>query len=192
MVFNSGIPKEIERLFALHIRQPSGGGVVGPYGTLRFSCFLDLLSAVHQPEALELLANALSQRILSTPITPDLEAVAIPKHGNCLLGALVAKKVGKRTIFVRRDIIFGKRIEGTIAPRDKVILVDDVASDGALLMDVIQGLRHAGLHIERVFVFVNRSEGDAKQTVEGERIPFDACYDLDDDQLHKIYNSARA
>src|SRR5262249_34513072 len=100
---------------------------VDAYGDITVQHFVDLLSAVHHEQTLELLSDELANLITSSEIDlSEYRAVATPKLGNVLLGRRVARKLNKPSGFIRNSILFGRYIETMELSGAKLLLVDDV------------------------------------------------------------------
>jgi orotate phosphoribosyltransferase len=77
-------------------------------------------------------------------------------------------------IFVRQEAKSHgtrKTIEGRLSERDRVIIVDDVATSGGSLMQAIDAVRSAGATVSLVLVIVNRQEG-ADELFAENNLPF--------------------
>jgi orotate phosphoribosyltransferase len=80
-------------------------------------------------------------------------AISFYHHGKSIEGTFVRSEVkshGTRKI-----------VEGKLAPGDRVVVVDDVATSGKSLMQAINAVQEAGATVELVLVIVDRQEGAA-------------------------------
>ncbi len=71
-----------------------------------------------------------------------------------------------RTFVVRKqpkDHGLGKRIEGSLQPGDRAVVVDDVMTTGGSLLKAADAGRSHGLEITHALVIVDRSEEEDKQ-----------------------------
>jgi orotate phosphoribosyltransferase len=119
--------------------------------------------------------EALCRRIAewARRLHPDL--VAGPTTGGIILSYEVARLLGLRGIFAepaggRRDFARGF----SIAPGERVLIVDDVLTTGASVRDVIEAVRRSRGEPVGVAVLVDRSAGGTDFG-----IPFFACLTLD-------------
>lgn len=183
--------KALEHIIGRFAKQSDGGIALGPYGTLKFECFNDLLSAAHFDADLEVLTSALVSLIDKHCDINTVTVIASPKRGNCLLGRHVARKLQKKSIFVRDDILASRFIEGICEKNENVLLVDCVSSDGDLLYDAIQGLRYEGLHVTRAFTVIDRAEGNAKKRLADNGIVLHSCMELSDADVHAYINAVK-
>lgn len=84
---------------------------------------------------------------------------------------------GKRNIegiFVRQEPkSHGTRkvVEGKLSARDRVVIVDDVATSGNSLLQAIDAVQSAGATVGLVLVIVNRQEG-AEELFAKKNLPF--------------------
>ena len=56
----------------------------------------------------------------------------------------------------------GKLIEGEYNPGDKVLVVDDIITDGASKIEAIKPLKEAGLNVTDVLIILDREQGGDK------------------------------
>jgi orotate phosphoribosyltransferase len=153
----------LQSVAAPHLHENVANWQFGLDGQIRMAMFLDLLEAAHVDASLQALAECLGHLITSRPPAgPDI-AVAGPKRGNALLIREVARMLGAPSAFVKEQPLCGRWIEGNLIPDSRVALVDDIASDGDLLVTAAERLRDAGHTVSDAFVLINRSEGDAGQ-----------------------------
>ena len=173
-------------LIANYIYEDKVGKPIGIDGRLRFNFFLDLLSAVHNEHLLNALAKIFIEKMAQSYNLNDISGIVCPKYGNVLFGNRIARFLNIKSGFVRRDILFGKWIEGDVYSGDKVLLVDDIASDGEMLVEAVYNLRKEGIYVEQVLVLVDRSEGDSYTCLKEENIDYIFFYQLSDEELNKI------
>src|SRR5229473_2017111 len=103
-----GSEKAIPERWLRYIIFDRSGRALGKDGRLRFHYFLDLLSAAHHANELAHLAKALTEAILNTEGIENIDLIAGPKNGNALLIHAVGAQLGKKTIFYRSSMLFGK------------------------------------------------------------------------------------
>lgn len=167
------------------IYEDKSGKPFGLDGRIRVNYFLDLLSAVHIEQNLVKLSNILAYYLINQHIG-KYDGIVGPKNGNTILVREVSKKLKLKSGFVRRNMLFSRLVEGVIYPGDKVILVDDVGSDGEILQDTVINLRKAGIYVDKAVVVVNRKEGDVLERLKDLGISYRYWLELDDDDLRKI------
>ena len=179
-------------IFMRFIYESKHGLPIGRDGTVRVSYFIDLLSAshvdAHRKTMAEFFATWIGQAVSGT----DISAVVGPKRGNTLFAKAVADQLAKKSAFARDNILFGRWIEGDVRPEDKVLLVDDVASEGEMLLDAVESLRECGIWVDKAFVLVNRSEGDAKMYLERAGIDYSYAISLSDADLAGLLSEGRS
>jgi len=78
--------------------------------------------------------------------------------------AVISYQKGKpiKAFIVRKDVKdHGTKsaIEGSVAPGEKVVIIDDVITTGASTITAIEHARKAGLVIDRVITLIDREEG---------------------------------
>jgi orotate phosphoribosyltransferase len=173
-----------------YITSIRGGRPIGRDGQIRVHYFLDLLSAAHNKAELALMSQILADWITKSATLEGVAAIAGPKNGNTLLVNDVSQRLEKNSIFVRNSILFGKWIEGVWGPGQKVLMVDDVASDGEMLREAVLNLRKCGVHTEGVYVLVDRNEGDAARGLAKEGVQYNYVFQLSDQSLEGISRQA--
>ena len=76
--------------------------------------------------------------------------------------AVVAFGLEKPFLYVRKETkLHGRerRVEGILAPGDRVILLDDLITTGKTLSDAVKAVRAEGGEVEHAFVLIDREEG---------------------------------
>lgn len=153
-------------------------------GSIRINYFLDLLSASHVDTHRLVMARTFIEWLTYHNVDKKVfDVVAGPKRGNSLFIKSVADELCARSAFVKENILFGRRFEGDVRPGDRVLLVDDVASDGELLIDAVENLSLSGATVVSAIVLVNRLEGDALFRFRQSKIDFRYLVCLSDDDL---------
>ncbi|MFH1413734.1 MAG: orotate phosphoribosyltransferase [Candidatus Omnitrophota bacterium] len=118
----------------------------------------------------------------------NIDAIGGPTLGaDPITGAIAAlsyiKKIPIKTFIVRKAAKMhgaGRQIEGPkLKSKDRVILVDDVATTGGALLEAASALKQKGVQIEEAIVIVDREEG-AKQSLAKEGIRLSSIFNLED------------
>jgi orotate phosphoribosyltransferase len=104
------------------------------------------------------------------------QVVAGPTTGGIIISFEVAKRLGLRSIFAESDEGGGRSFRRgfTIAPGERVLVVDDVLTTGGSVFGVIAAVRMLGGEVAGVAVLIDRSGGAVDFGV-----PFFACLVLD-------------
>src|SRR5258708_7258672 len=102
--------------------------------------------------------------------------VAGPTTGGVLVSYEVARHLGVRSIFAEKDETGGRSFQRgfTIAPGERVLVVDDVLTTGASIHDVLDAVRRLRGDPIGVAAIIDRSGGKIDFDV-----PFFACLTLD-------------
>lgn len=178
-------------IFGRFVLESKHGLPIARDGTIRVNYFLDLLSACHvaphRTAIVGFFANWLSHYVSHNVVN----AVVGPKRGNTLFAKSVADTLGKKSAFVRDNILFGRWVEGDVRPEDKVLLIDDVASEGEMLLDAVESLRETGVLVDQAYVLVDRPEGDAKRQFQRAGIQYSFAMSLSDADLARLLSEAR-
>jgi orotate phosphoribosyltransferase len=180
--------KDLRKIFIRYLREHRGGRPMGRQGEVYLTMFLDLLSAVHESAALDILSSLLAEAISADPESVNCEAMVGPKTGNCLLVKGVASRLKMKTSFVRDSILFGTWVEGPVRAGQKVLLVDDIGSDPEMLCEAVGNLRREGVYVIKVWVLVHRREFDVKERLAELGTAYSALCDIGDDDLRALWD----
>lgn len=182
---------ELSKILSRYIEFVRGGKLIGRDGRIRVEYFVNLLMAVHDDGNLRNLGKILAEKIRNGVELDQMRSVAGPKRGNCLLIREVGRQLKKNTLFVRNSMLFGGWTEGVAERGEQVILVDDVASDGEVLLDAVENLRKSGIYPAAVFVLVDRPEGDCAAMLHEERITYSYVMQVTDSNLASMHAARR-
>ncbi len=115
------------------------------------------------PEGMNLIGKVLFRMLKDAPITAagGLTLGADP-IANAL--AVISFQEGKpiKSFTVRKetkDHGTKSKIEGTLQPGERIVVLDDVITTGGSTITAIEAVREAGLVIDRVVAFIDREEG---------------------------------
>ena len=143
-----------------------GRVTVGALDQFEISLFLDLFSACTFARYRRSLASVMARHIRSITRAEKPVLIAVPKEGNVLLADAVARKLRIGLIVVRTlvpAIRFGDPVEGKIAAGSCVIIVDDIASDGELLVRTAGHVRSHGGRVSLCLCMVERMDGNSRE-----------------------------
>jgi orotate phosphoribosyltransferase len=177
---------ELRAVFRQNIRNSESALPIGRDGRIRVHYFLDLLSACHNSEHLTVIAEYFVRWLKTYELLGESTCIVGPKAGNTIFIRQVAVTLQLPSAYIRENVLFGRWIEGYLKPESAVILVDDVASDGELLLDAVSDLRRAGFLVTDVFVLIDRKEGDAAIFLKRQGVNYHYCIQLSDDDLARI------
>ena len=120
--------------------------------------FVDLMTAALIPSHLEFMTGELVEHMRQSGRVDRVTTVACPKRGNPLLLAAVARELQLEPVFVKERPLFGKSTEGIGGRPKRAALVDDISSDGDLLVKCAKVLREGGYEVTDTFVLIDRPE----------------------------------
>jgi orotate phosphoribosyltransferase len=124
--------------------------------------YFDCRRLISVPPAMTLIAGMfqwiLERSAISVDVVAGGESAGIPFADRlaCLLG--------KPMVYVRkqaREQGTGSAVEGQIATGARVVLVEDMITDGGSKMAFVQGLRDAGAVVDHCLVVLDREQGGA-------------------------------
>lgn len=179
---------ELDELICRHLETADGGRAIGFSPYLRVELFVDLLSAALIPEQGVTLARALLSIL---PETDEALGLVAPKWGNPVLGYRLCETAGLPLLLARDDNLFERWFDGVVDNSLRWVLVDDVASDGERLGELIDRARDQGIRIEDARFIINRLEGDAFEILSSEGLDVHALRHWKDDDLRQLRASWR-
>jgi orotate phosphoribosyltransferase len=149
--------------------------------------YIDFLSAITRPNERRALERSLV-RWLHLHLRAKPHRIAVPKLGNVLLAETVARRLRIPLVIVRQDkdyFVRGDGVDGDILPSERVLIVDDVASDCDFLARCVDVLRQARANVVGIMVLVDRKEGRCASLAEDD-LEFSAIVSLGDDELKTL------
>ncbi len=121
------------------------------------SYYIDLKRATCDPTTLEMMADAVADRIPEgTDRLAGLEMGSVP------IAAVASVKTRIPMIIVRKEkkeYGTGNRIEGELRNGDRVLIIEDTTTTGGQMIKAAEVIREAGGVVESAVVVVNREEG---------------------------------
>lgn len=118
--------------------------------------YVEKFKLLQYPQYVEQLAQAIAGNFKEEKV----DIVVGPAVGGIVLAYEVARVFGVRMAFTEREE--GKmrfRRDFTLSEKDRVLIVEDVVTTGASLLEVIEAVREKGAPIVGVGVLVDRSGG---------------------------------
>jgi len=176
---------DLDSLVCRHLKIVDGGRAIGFAPNLRLEAFVDLLSAMLVPSQGKIIVDALTESLPSLDRTTS--GIVAPKWGNPVLGYELAKALGIPLLLARDDRLFGRWFDGMLERERKWVLVDDVASDGERLAELVERALDEGIQISMARFVVMRREGDARAVLESEKVPAEGLREWNDDELLQLH-----
>ena len=109
---------------------------------------------------------------------PDADLLAGPELGAVPLAAITSLHTGLPYVIVRKAAKrygTGNRLEGVWEPGATVCVVEDVVTSGGALLQAVEALREAGLHVCAALCVVDRQEG-GREAIAAAGVPFAALF----------------
>jgi uridine monophosphate synthetase len=126
-------------------------GVISPV-------YVDFRRVVSRPSLLRELGRVLGKRAREI----GCDRIAAIPYAGLPLGVAASMASGLPLIYPRREVKeygTGRQIEGEHMAGERILVVDDVITDGASKLEAIQPLTGAGLVVEDVLVVLDREQG---------------------------------
>ena len=123
--------------------------------------YLEKFQVLQHPADTERLCAAIAE--WARPL--DIETVAGPTTGGIILAHEIARQLGLRAIYAeRREGAPGREFRRgfTVAPGERMLVVDDIMTTGGSVQETVEAVRAAGGSVTAAAVLVDRS-GGAKQ-----------------------------
>ncbi len=123
--------------------------------------YVDLRMLVSSPRLLAQIGEALADRAREI----GCDRVAGIPYGGLPVGVAASLASGIPMIYPRKEVKehgTAKRIEGEFKPGEKVLVIDDLITDGASKIEAIEPLEQAGLVVKDVLVILDREQGGDK------------------------------
>lgn len=144
-------------------------GVVSPY-------YIDLAQLLSRPTDLNLVVRIAAKHLGTSRRKSRFRKIVSIELRGALLAIPVAQRLKLPCIVIRKQDksygIKGRIVGGTIQPHDRVVLFDDVITDGASKLDAIKAVEEGQGEVVGVFVVVDREQDGAERLAE-------AGYNLD-------------
>lgn len=126
-------------------------GKISPY-------YLDLRFLSSYPKVLKLVAKSYGKALSKI----KYDAIAGIPYTGIPIATTISILFNKRMIFTRKEAKnhgTAKMIEGIFKPKERIVLIDDVISDGASKLETIIPLKNEGLIIKDMIVLLDRGQG---------------------------------
>lgn len=123
--------------------------------------YVDFRVTVSNPELLKEIGKVLAEK--AKEIGCD-RLCAIPYAG-LPLGVAASIEGGIPLVYSRKEAKTygtGKLIEGKFETSDRVLVVDDIVTDGASKVEAVKPLKEQGLNVTDILVIIDREQGGAK------------------------------
>ena len=149
--------------------------------------YIEKFQVLQHPSVVSELCRLIADRVWQPGAEPAVDVVCGPTTGGVILAYEIARQLGVRGIFAeqvragdgpsRREFRRGFRIE----PGERVLLVDDIVTTGASLVEMLEPIEQQGGELVMAAVLVDRSGGlsDVVSPTNGRSYPTDALWTLD-------------
>lgn len=128
---------------------------------LRSPVFLQKALVFRRPEKTEILCRALAKKIRAEGYS-DISQVVSPAVGGIVPGYETARQLGLPAIYTERvDGKFQLRRNFSVAPGEKVIVVEDIVSTGLSIRECVEALQALGADVVAAACIIDRSAGKA-------------------------------
>ena len=117
--------------------------------------YVEKFRILEQPDVLSECARRIAEAFRNT----EIDVVAGPTTGGIIVAFEVARQLGLTALYVESEA--GKktlRRGATVAPRARVLVVDDVLTTGTSVVEVVELLREHAAEVVGVGVLIDRSQ----------------------------------
>ncbi|HIK00096.1 TPA: orotate phosphoribosyltransferase [archaeon] len=129
--------------------------------------YIDCRKLISFPNVMDQIA-ARAKEIIEKNIG-NVDVLAGGETAGIPFAAWIAAKLGMKMVYVRKgakEYGTGKQIEGELENGDKVLLVEDLITDGGSKISFIEGVRNSGGRINDCLVVFDREQGGAQKLSE--------------------------
>ncbi len=130
--------------------------------------YIDLRRIVSYPDLFERVVAAYAEVV--APLAFDMLA-AVP-YAALPAAAALALRLKRPLVYPRKEVKghgTGQAIEGTFAPGQTAVAIEDVVTSGGSLLQAIASMEAAGLGVRDVVVLVDREQGGRERLAEAGR-----------------------
>jgi orotate phosphoribosyltransferase len=128
---------------------------------LRSPVFLQKALVFRHPDKTAILCRALAEKIRAEGYG-DVSQVVSPAVGGIIPGYETARHLGVPAIYTERvDGKFQLRRNFSVAPGEKVIVVEDIVSTGLSIRECVEAIKALGANVVAAACIIDRSGGEA-------------------------------
>ena len=143
--------------------------------------YIDLRVVISHPEVLAEVGRLIAAAVARCRV----DRIAGIPYAGLPLAVAASLAGGVPLVYPRREEkAYGtrRRIEGTFQPGERVVVIDDIVTDGASKLEAIAPLEAAGLVVEDLVVLIDREQGARERLAQkGYRLhavlTISACFD---------------
>ena len=118
--------------------------------------YLEKFRVFAKPRLTERLCAGIVERVRGR----EIDSIAGPTTGGILLAHEIARQLGVRALYAEReDGLRAFRRGQSVAPGERILVVDDILSTGGSVRETIRAIRAAGAEALAAAVLVDRSGG---------------------------------
>lgn len=149
--------------------------------------YIDLMAAVTDHDKVDVLASILAKSIGAC------DRIVGIKKGNVILAYAVALQLRKPISFFKTDMSYkmGPPFDGAIKRGERIVVVDDIASDANILLNAVRHLNFRHSIVGAVVTLIDRVEGDARDQLAQHNISLISVCSVDDEAIKRLIDENR-
>jgi orotate phosphoribosyltransferase len=147
--------------------------------------YIDLMAAVTDHAKLEILAEILAEKIKTLN---EFDRIVGLKKGNVILSYEVARILKKPISLFKTDMSYkmGPPFDGPISADERMVVVDDLASDASPLLNAVRQLHFRHARVISVVTLIERVEGDARDKIKDRGVQLLSVCSVDDNAIRRL------
>lgn len=152
--------------------------------------YIDLRLTISSPITMDWIANSLTRIVINEIGKDKIDRILGVPTAGVPFATMVSQKLGIPLIYyrqARKEHGVRKKIEGTLARNDRVLVVDDLITTGESVIEAAEVVRDQGGVVNELVVLLDREQG-GRERLRAARIEPHVLFKISDamDWLHRV------